>query len=189
MTADVDENVVVAADVAMDDVKQGSALELGVLQPVRCLQLAVRAGGAVEDLHEGAQHVLVGKEDLVVVPRAAQMALNEDGVGAVDHDLPYVVERCAQGTVTSEVALAPLDHSDRVGQVECPEVPLAVVRPADDFPVDHPAQGRSALGRGHVEGDVLGPRLHPSIHFHQRRDPRLRYPRHLNAEPFRAWPF
>jgi hypothetical protein len=51
--------VAVAADVAMDDVQPGAGIQLGVLQALGGIELAVGAGGFVEDLGEGADDVVV----------------------------------------------------------------------------------------------------------------------------------
>ena len=89
--ADVHDHVAAAADVAVDDVQAGAVVELRVLEALGGVELAVRAGGVVEDLREGADDVVVVVEDLVVVAGCAPVALHEDRVGGVDHDLPHVV--------------------------------------------------------------------------------------------------
>ena len=65
--ADVDHDVAAAGDVAVDDVEPGAVVELGVLEPLGGVELAVGAGGVVEDLGEGPDDVVVVVEDLVVV--------------------------------------------------------------------------------------------------------------------------
>ena len=47
------------ADVAVDDVKAGAVVELGVLEPFGGNELAVRGAGFVEDLRQRADDVLV----------------------------------------------------------------------------------------------------------------------------------
>ena len=72
--ADVDHEVAAAAEVAVDDVEAGAVVELGVLEALGGVELAVGAGGVVEDLGERAHDVVVVVEDLVVVaarPRCA----------------------------------------------------------------------------------------------------------------------
>ncbi len=69
---DVDHDVAAPGDVAVDDVEPGAVVELGVLQALGRVELAVGAGGVVEDLGEGAHDVVVVVEDLVVVARRAR---------------------------------------------------------------------------------------------------------------------
>ena len=83
----------VPGHVAVDDVESGPALQLGVLETLGRIQLAVGAGSAVEDPGQGADHVLVVVEDLVVVPGPAVMTTHEDRIRRVHHDLPHVVVR------------------------------------------------------------------------------------------------
>ena len=108
--ADVHEYVAVAADVAVDDVQAGPGVELGVLQALGGVELAVAAGRVVEDLGERPQDVLVVVEDLVVVAAGPLVALHEDLVGTVDHDLPHVVvgEERLERPVAGQVAERPL---------------------------------------------------------------------------------
>ena len=67
--ADVHEDMPDAGHVAVDDVDEGAVVELGVLQAVGRIQLAVGTGRVVEQLGRGPQHVVVVVEDLVVVSR------------------------------------------------------------------------------------------------------------------------
>src|SRR5207244_12620767 len=89
---DVDDDMAVAADVAVDDVEPGAGVELRVLQSLGRRDLAVGAAGVVEDLGERAYHVVVVVEDLVVVTARATVALYNEGVTIVDHDLQHVVD-------------------------------------------------------------------------------------------------
>ncbi|MCQ3806006.1 MAG: hypothetical protein KTV16_01760 [Acidimicrobiia bacterium] len=97
------------ADAAGDYVQAGAGVELRILQPLAGIELAVRAGGVVEHLGEGADHVFVVVEHLVVVAAGAPMALHEDGVGRVDHDLPDVgvFEQGTEWSVSGQVAERP----------------------------------------------------------------------------------
>ena len=52
----------------MDDVEAGPVLELGVLEAEGGVELAVGAGGVVEDAAQDSQHVVVVVEDVVVGP-------------------------------------------------------------------------------------------------------------------------
>jgi hypothetical protein len=54
--------------VTVDDVDPGAVVELGILQTVSRVQLAVGAGRVVEQLGEGPHDMVVVVEDLVVVP-------------------------------------------------------------------------------------------------------------------------
>ena len=62
------------------------------------------SGRVVEEARERAQHVVVVVEDLVVVAARARVALHEDRVRSVDHDLPDVVvdeERCQRAVAAA----------------------------------------------------------------------------------------
>ena len=78
---DVDQHVPAAGDVAMHDVDPGAVVELGVLQALGRVELAVRGRGVVEQLGEHAHHVVVVVEDLVVVARRAPVAAHEQASG------------------------------------------------------------------------------------------------------------
>ncbi len=118
--ADVHHHVAAAADVAVDDVQPGAVVELRVLQALGRVELAVARGRVVEDLGERADDVVVVVEDLVVVAARAAVALHEDLVGRVDHDLPdvVVVEQRLERAVAGEVAEGALGDEVGVGEVE-----------------------------------------------------------------------
>jgi hypothetical protein len=65
------------------DVDPGARVELGVLQTLRGVELAVGGRGVVEQLGQGPQDVVVVVEDLVVVARGPAMPTNEDRVDCV----------------------------------------------------------------------------------------------------------
>ncbi len=129
--------------------------------------------GVVEDLGEGAPEVLVVVEDLVVVAGGAGVALGEDLVGGVDHDLPDVGvgQERLEGPVAGEVAPGPLGDAGGVGQVVGAEAALDVFGPATDLLVEEGSQGGPAVGAGHVEGQGLGPLLDGPLDLQQRRPP------------------
>jgi hypothetical protein len=112
--------VAAPADVAVHDVQPRTVVQLRVLQPLRRVELAVRLGGVVEDLGERADDVLVVVEGFVVVARDAAVALDEDLIGRVDHDLPdvVVVQERLQRAVAHEVAVRLVDDEVRVREVE-----------------------------------------------------------------------
>ena len=116
---DVDHHVAAPADVAVHDVEAGTVVELGVLQALGGVELAMGAGGVVEDLGERADDVVVVVEDLVVVAASATVALHEDRVGRVDHHLPHVVvvEQRLERAVAGEVAEGALGDELRVAEV------------------------------------------------------------------------
>ena len=70
--ADVDHQVAAAADVAVHDVQPRPVVELGVLQALGRVELAVAGRRVVEDLGQRPRHVVVVVEDLVVVARRAR---------------------------------------------------------------------------------------------------------------------
>ena len=113
--ADVDHQVVPAAQVAVDDVQPGAVVELCILEALGRIQLAVRRRGVLEQFRERASDVVVVVEDLVVEPAATGVPPHEDLVGGVDHDLPDVVvsEQLGERPVPGEVPKARL--CDRVG--------------------------------------------------------------------------
>ena len=132
--ADVHEHMAAAGDVAVHDVDAGAVVELGVLQSLGRIELAVGRRRVVEQLGQRAHDVVVVVEDLVVVARRAPVPAHEHRVGSVDHDLPHVVvvEQRGQRPVAGEVAERPLDHDLGVGQGEGPAAaPVLVVPPAD----------------------------------------------------------
>ncbi len=186
--ADVDQEVTVAPDITVDDVQAGPVVELGVLEAFGGVELAVRAGGVVEDLGQGPHDVLVVVEDLVVVAGGPAVALDEDGVGPVDHDLPHVgiVQQGGQRAVAGEVAVGPVGHLVRVSEIDGAQAPAVVGLPAGHL-VDHEVTQhlRSTLA-GDVEGPVLGPGLDVALDLDQRRHPARSHPRlllHCGAPP------
>ena len=72
--------------VTVDDVDPGAVVELGILQAVGRVQLAVGAGRVVEQLGEGPHDMVVVVEDLVVVPGWTTVPPHEQRLGIVDHD-------------------------------------------------------------------------------------------------------
>jgi hypothetical protein len=168
--ADVHHHVAAAGDVAVDDVQSGAVVELGILQALGGIEGAVGRGAVVEDLGERAQHVLVVVEDLVVVSRRPTMALHEDRVRGVDHDLPHVVvgQEGLERPVAGDVAEGALDDQLGVGQVERAQASSVVEGPAADLVLDEGAQLRLAVGPVHLEGDVLGPLLDPPLDLLER---------------------
>ena len=72
-----------AGEVAVHDLDTGVAVELGVLETLGGVELAVGGRGGVEDLGERSGHVVVVVEDLVVVAAAAAMAADEYGAGYI----------------------------------------------------------------------------------------------------------
>ena len=89
--ADVHQHVPVAGHVAVDDVQPGTGVELRILEALGRIELAVGARCVVHDLGQGAEDVIVVVEDLVVVARRPVVALDEDRLGGVHHDLPEVM--------------------------------------------------------------------------------------------------
>ena len=161
---DVDHHVPASADVAVHDVEAGAVVELGVLQALGRVELAVRTGGVVEDLGERADDVLVVVEHLVVVAGPPAVPLHEDGIGPVDHHLPHVVvvEQRLEGAVAGQVAERPLGHQVGLAEVVGPQAPAMVERPARHLVRDQ----RSELvpsPAGHLQGDVLGALLHRAL--------------------------
>ena len=71
----------------MDDVHAGAGVELGVLQALCGIELAVRGGCVVEDLGERAGDVVVVVEDLIVIATEAVVSFGEDNAGNL-----YVVD-------------------------------------------------------------------------------------------------
>ncbi len=71
------------ADVTVHDVDAGAVIELGVLQALGGIELAMGTAGIVEDLGERPNHVVVVVEDLVVVTGDTEVALDEDRVRSV----------------------------------------------------------------------------------------------------------
>jgi len=177
--------VTTTADVTVDDVQPRPVVELRVLEPFRGVELAVRAGGVVEDLGEDPHHVLVVVEHLVVVARAPEVPLDEDGVGRVHHHLPdvVVVEEGREGPVARQVPVGALGDEVRVAQVVGMEAATVVERPARDLVGDERAQlVLAGAGAGHVQGDVLGPFLHCPLDLLER--PQLA----LHPDPLRPAP-
>ena len=168
--ADVDHEVAAAGEVAVDDVEARAVVELGVLEALARVELAVARGRVVEQLGERAGDVVVVVEALVVVAARPGVALHEDLGRRVDLDLPHVgvVEQLGERAVAGEVAPGPLGDELGVGEPEAAAAAAHVVVPAGQLVVDEGAQ-RRAPGRGaHVEGDVLGPGLHRLLHLGQR---------------------
>jgi hypothetical protein len=108
------------------------------------------------------RHVVVVVKDLVVVAAPAIVAVHEDGVRPVDHDLPHVgiVEQGLERAVAGQIAQRPLGGDLRLGDVEGPPAPLVLPVPGIHLVVDEFAQAGAGIAGGHVEGHVLGPLLH-----------------------------
>ena len=156
--ADVDEEVAAAGEVAVDDVEAGAVVELGVLESFGGVELAVGAGGFVEDLGEGADDVVVVGEGFVVVAASAVVAFDEDLGGAVDHDLPDVVvrEERGEGAVAGDVAEDAVGDAVGVDEVGGSVAAAVVVAPAGDLGVDEGPEAGFAVGCAEVEGDGVG---------------------------------
>ncbi len=77
---DVHHEMTAPGDVAVDDVKAGTVVELSVLEPFARIELAMGTGRVVEDLREDAYDVGIVMEDLVVVAAWSAVALHEDRV-------------------------------------------------------------------------------------------------------------
>ena len=168
--ADVDDDVAAAGDVAVHDVEPGPVVELGVLKTLGRVELAVRCGGVVEDLGEGAKDVVVVVEDLVVVAAPSAVALHEDLVGCVDHHLPDVVvgEERFERAVAGEVAVSALRDDIAVNEIECPQATLELGRPRNDLVVDDGPELSAPILIGHVERDLLRPELHAAFDLLER---------------------
>jgi hypothetical protein len=83
--------VAVSANVAVHDVQPGAGVQLGVLEALGRVELAVRPRRLVEDLGERADDVVVVVERLVVVAACPAMPLHEDLVRRVNHNLPDII--------------------------------------------------------------------------------------------------
>ncbi len=160
----------VPADVAVDDVQPGAAVQLSVLEPFARVELAMRPAGVVEDLGKRPHHVLVIVEDLVVVPGHAEVAFHEDGVGCVHHDLPDVVvgQEGLERAVAGQVPQHPVDDDLRARQVVGAQPPLVLRTPLGDLSLHEQAQPRSVGVGAQIEGEVLGQRLHPALDLDER---------------------
>jgi hypothetical protein len=182
---DVDKDVPVASDVPVDDVQPGPGVELGVLEALRRVELAVRTAGVVEDLGQDPPDMVVVVEDLVVVAAHTLVAPDEDQVRAVDHDLPdvRVVEEGLQRAVTGQIAEGPLGRHRRLGHVAVAPAALVLVAPRRDLLVDQARQrGRGVVG-GHVDRHLLGPILDRPLDLHEGRSPPARHNGHRQPPP------
>lgn len=143
--------------------------ELGVLQALRRIQLAM-AAGLVEHLGQRAHDVVVVVEAFMVVAAGPAVPTDEDGVRAVDHQLPHVVvgEQVVQRAEPGQVAHGPLDHGLRVGQLEGAVTAAVVEVPLGDLVLHHREQRRRARRCRHVQCERCGPLLHPLLDVLQR---------------------
>jgi hypothetical protein len=112
--ADVDQHVPAPGDVAVHDVDAGTVVELGVLETVGRIELAVSAGRVVEQLGQDAHDVVVAVEDLVVIPGLTAVATHEDRLRIVHHDLPHVGMRSLFAQLA---AVSPLSRASYVPHV------------------------------------------------------------------------
>ena len=169
----------VPPDIAVDDVEAGPVVELGVLEALGGVELAMRAGGVVEDLGQRADDVLVVVEDLGVVAGHADVPSHEDRVGGVDHDLPHVGvgQQRLERPVAGEVAVGTVGHAARVGDVDVVQPAPVVGPPRRHLLVDERPQRRRAARAGDVEGGVLGPGLDSGLDGGERRCPPGALPR------------
>ncbi len=143
----------------MHDVETGATLQLGVLQAEGGVQLPVGARGVVEDPGEHPQDVVVVVEDLVVGTVGPPVALHEQGVRRVDHDLPDVVvlEERSQGAIADQVAQGPRDDVLVEGHGP-PTVSVFGVPPLDG--VGHQAtEAVEPVGPVEVQGQLVRPFL------------------------------
>lgn len=155
----------------MHDVQARAVVELGVLEAFGRVELAMAARRAVEHLGERAHDVIVVLEHLVVVAAHAAVALDEDLIRAVDHDLPdvVVIEQRGQGAEAREVAEDPLGESRGVRQRMRAQAAADLVVPRHDLVVDQLAEPLLAVGAAHVEGQHLGSCLHGPLDLDEGR--------------------
>ena len=120
--------------------------ELGVLEALGRVELAVGGGRVVEELGQRAGDVVVVVEGVGVVAARPAVPLHEDLIGGVDHDLPHVVvlEQLLQGAVADQVAQRPLGHRGGVAQGDGAAAPLVLEVPLGDLVVDQGGGARSA---------------------------------------------
>ena len=114
-------HVAAAADVAVDDVQAGAVVELGVLQTLGRVELAVDWRGVVEDLGERAEHVVVVVEDLVVVAADGPMCRFTKIASGALIMISHTSSSSSSGVeraVAGEVAEGPLGDDVGIGQVE-----------------------------------------------------------------------
>ncbi|MEZ5207899.1 MAG: hypothetical protein R2690_13195 [Acidimicrobiales bacterium] len=168
--ADVDHGVAAAAHVAVHDVQACARVELGVLEPVGRVELAMAGAGVVEDLGQDPHDVVVVVEDLVVVAVVAAVSLDEDLGRCVDHDLPHVVvgEQRLEGSVAGEVAHGPLDQRVARREVCSPSTAAVLLAPVIHLVLDQTAQQRD-VHRGVLGCEVLDPGEHLLLDLLQRR--------------------
>ena len=121
--ADIDQHVAVAADVGVHDVQPGPVVELGVLQPLGRIQLAMRPAGVVEDLGQHPDDVVVVVEDLVVISPGAGVPFGKNSARSIDHYFPHVgiFEQRLERAIAGQVPQRPLDRRLGIGNVERPQ--------------------------------------------------------------------
>jgi hypothetical protein len=114
----------------MHHMQASARVELGVLQTLGWVQLAVGAAGVVEDLGEHPDNMVVVVEHLGVIAPVARVPFGKDGIRGVDHDFPdvRVGQQRLEGAVAHQVAQGPFHRCLGVGDVERP-APLAVFLP------------------------------------------------------------
>jgi hypothetical protein len=188
--ADVDQHMTVAADVAVHDVQPGARVELGVLETLGRIELAVRTARIVEDLGQDPPDMVVIVEDLVVIAGQSLVAPHEDRQGSVHHDLPHVgvVQQRLQRPVAGQIAQSPLRHHIGLDDVGVPPAPLIFPPPTRNLFVDKAGQHGRRIRRRHVDRHQLGPVLDGPLYLHQRRHPAVGHRFHAASKlssPFR----
>jgi hypothetical protein len=123
--------VTIATDVGVHDVEAGPAVQLGVLEALGGVELAMRPAGVIQDLGEHPDDVVVVVKDLVVVAAGPRVTFGKDGARSVDHDLPHVRvgEERVQGAISGQVPQRPFDGAVRVGDVDDAPASAVVVPP------------------------------------------------------------
>ena len=122
----------------MNDMESRSGVELRILEAFGRVELSVRTARIVQDLGQCALDVRIVVKRLVVVAALASVSFDEDGVGAVHHDLPDVVvgQEWGQWSVPGDVAKRSLGDNIGFGEVKGAKSASIVNAPTLDLGVD-----------------------------------------------------
>ena len=133
--ADVEDQVPAAADVGMDNVQAGAIVELGVLESLTGIQLAMGCRRLIDDSRQRAPDVLVVVKGLVMVSASSMVPFDEDLVRCVDHDLPHVGigQQLLERSVAEQVAPNPVSNGDSVGDCMAANAALEAEVPTPDL--------------------------------------------------------